>query len=96
MGLGNPRAIRALLRLLRLENPHLVFLMETRLSEHEMEKVRIKCGFACGIMVGCKGSGKERSGGLALMWNDQINISIISFSLNHIHGRVEDENGGDP
>jgi hypothetical protein len=28
--------------------------------------------------------------------NDQLNISIISFSLNHIHGRVEDENGGDP
>jgi hypothetical protein len=44
-GLGSLRAVRALLRLTRLENPQLVFLMETRLKIDEMERIRSKCGF---------------------------------------------------
>jgi len=79
------------LRLIKLENPQILFLMETKLSENEMEKVIIRCGYSCGLSVGCLGQGRERAGGLSLMWNDNLGISITSFSLNHIHRKVEDE-----
>jgi hypothetical protein len=65
--------------------------METRLSENEMEKVRLSCGFSFGLLVGCSGEGREWAGGLALLWNDTLKISITSFSLNHIHGKVGDD-----
>jgi hypothetical protein len=90
-GLGNPRAVRALLRLNRLENPHLVFLTETRLKDCEMVKIRLQCGFNSGLFVSCAGQGKERAGGTALMWNDDLKVSITSYSLNHIWGSIEDE-----
>jgi exonuclease III len=77
-GLGNPRAIRALLRVNRIQNPQVVFLMETRLKSDEMERVRINCGFSSGLFVPCDGFGKERAGGIALMWMDSVNLSIMS------------------
>ncbi|GAU39667.1 hypothetical protein TSUD_60340 [Trifolium subterraneum] len=61
-----------------------------------MIRIKHRCGFSYGIAVGCSGEGRERAGGVALFWNDQFNISILSFSLNHIHGRIEGENGGEP
>ncbi|WJX74258.1 hypothetical protein P8452_57931 [Trifolium repens] len=61
-----------------------------------MERIKHRCSFSCGIAVGCSGVGRERAGGVALLWNDQINISILSFSLNHIHGKVEGEHGAEP
>ncbi|KAK2376763.1 hypothetical protein QL285_077521 [Trifolium repens] len=93
-GLGNPSAVRALLRLIRIENPQVVFLMETRLKEDEMERIKFKCGFNSGISVACTGSGRERSGGIALFWNDQVTISTISYSVNHILCSCADGDGG--
>ncbi|CAJ2638124.1 unnamed protein product [Trifolium pratense] len=83
-GLGNPSAVRALLRLIRNENPQVVFLMETRLKEDEMEKIKRRCGFSFGISVDCMGSGRERAGGISLLWSDQVSLSVISYSINHI------------
>jgi hypothetical protein len=83
-----------LLRLIRIENPHLVFLMETRLKEGEMDRIRVRCGFNSGLFVSCAGLGKERSGGIALLWNEQLDFSILSYSLNHILGRVDDFDSG--
>jgi hypothetical protein len=83
-GLGNPRAVRALSRLIRLENPQVVFLMETRLKISEIVNLKYKWGFSCGLAVDCSGFGRERSGGLALFWKDHLDISIKSYSLNHI------------
>lgn len=60
------------------------------------QSIKRRCGFSCGIAVGCRGEGRERAGGVALLWNEQINISILSFSLNHIHSKVEGDNGDDP
>lgn len=50
-----------------MENPNLVFLMETRLKDFEMLRVKFKCGFVSGQTVECSGFGKERAGGLALL-----------------------------
>lgn len=60
--LGNPQAVRALSRLIRLENPHLVFIMETRLKEGEMDRIRQRCGFNSCLTVACNGNGRDRAG----------------------------------
>lgn len=93
-GLGSPRAVRALLRLILLENPHLVFLMETRLKEDVMLRIKVRHGFNSGLFVDCHGHGRERFSGLAPMWTDQVYITITSYSLKHIFGKAEDEESG--
>ncbi|MCI11577.1 hypothetical protein A2U01_0032678, partial [Trifolium medium] len=66
--------------------------METRLKSSEFDRIKYRCGFNSCLVVDCNGVGRERAGGLALMWNDESNISILSFSLNHICGSVADPN----
>lgn len=56
-GLGNPCAVRDLLRLIRLENLEMVFLMETRLKHEEVLNVKFKCGFKFCQIVDCMGNG---------------------------------------
>lgn len=94
-GLGNPRAVRALSRLIRVENPQLVFLMETRLKDNEMDRIRSRCGFNSCFSVACNGNGRDRAGGIALLWHDQVILTVKSFSLNHILCSLDDEVGGD-
>ncbi|PNX62262.1 hypothetical protein L195_g061067, partial [Trifolium pratense] len=90
-GLGSPRAVRALSRLTRVENPQIVFLMETRLKATEFENIRSKLGFKNCLSVDCSGFGRERAGGLALMWMEHLSVNISSYSINHIHGWCDDE-----
>lgn len=46
-------------------------------------------------MVDCAGEGRRRRGGLALLWRDDINIRVSSFSGNHIDVIIEDEKYGE-
>ena len=86
-GLGNPRAIRALCELVRKEVPHVMFLSETKLHESKLDTIRRKCS-----MTGCFGVNVEgMSGGLVIMWKDEINLKILNFSRNHIDMRVDME-----
>lgn len=84
MGLGNPRTVRALSRIKILKNPNMVFLMETKLKDLELEKIRVSCGFSNCPSVSCIGEERENAGGLALLWNNSLNIIITSYSPNHI------------
>ncbi|XP_021716609.1 uncharacterized protein LOC110684459 [Chenopodium quinoa] len=87
-GLGSTDAINALKRIVFLEIPHMVFLMETKLKAFEMEKIKYKIKFSSCFIVDCEGEGRRRRGGLALLWNNSIDVNIRSFSLNHIDARV--------
>lgn len=64
-GLGNPAAVRALKKLLRVQCPDVVFLMETKLSESDKkDKLSLLCGPLSNLfMVNCSISKKNRSGG---------------------------------
>ena len=86
-GLGNPRSVRALQDLVRRYNPKVVFLMETKAKNRRMERIRNRLGFANGLCVPCVG----RSGGLALIWNREVDIEIKSFSKNHIDAVVKEQ-----
>jgi exonuclease III len=86
-GLGNPTAVRELCRLCKVKKPNLVFLMETKLRQQKMEKIRIKIGFRNMFVVDCVG----RSGGLALFWKDEVGLEIQNYSRRHINAIVRSQ-----
>jgi hypothetical protein len=64
----------------------MVFLMETKLHGDKMEPICYKIGlpnmFVVDYMVG-------RSGGLALLWVEDVIVDIQNYSLRHINGIVK-------
>jgi len=81
-GLGNPAAVRALKKLLQSNCPDVMFLMETKLADTDTKaKANLFCDPLSNLfMVNCDLSAKNRSGGLALIWNQSVNINILSFN----------------
>jgi hypothetical protein len=69
--------------------------METRLKATELDNIRSKLGFKNCLSVDCVGFGRERAGGLAVMWMEHLNVNISSYSINHIHGWCDDEETGE-
>ena len=76
-GLGNPRAVIALKNLNKSWKPVFVFLCETLVNSNKLEEIKRVIGFSNCFCVDKDG----RSGGLALLWNNTISISILSYSL---------------
>ena len=60
--------------------------METKSNEDWMVMVRDKCGFKHGIFV----SSNDSSGGLAMLWKEEVKLHVQSFSLSHIDALVDD------
>ncbi|GLT55031.1 hypothetical protein SLA2020_281850 [Shorea laevis] len=85
-GLGNPRTIRNLCHLVEDKHPNILFLMETKLQRDKMSYVRGKLGFDNLFVVDCIG----RSGGLALFWNNSIELEIYNYSLRHINAIINE------
>jgi exonuclease III len=86
-GLGNLRAVLVLHNLVKTQEPKILFLMETKLDIRMMEFVRIKLRFKHCFMVPSLG----RSGGLALLWNDEVELYIHNYSINHIDAHVRSQ-----
>lgn len=66
------------------KRPDMVFLMETKMRNNRMEKVRLKLDFDNMFVVDCVG----RSGGLALLWTAEAGVTIQNFSRRHINAMV--------
>ena len=79
-GLGNPRAVHALQRLISSQDPTVVFLCETKSNSRHMEHLRFKLNFDYCFSVDSRGS----SGGLCVLWKDEIKLCLRSYSQNHI------------
>ena len=92
-GLGSPRAENALKGVVRVERPHFVFLSETKLKGREWETLKRKLNFKNFLGVDCRGEGRHRRGGLAMFWSDEINLTLLSCSLNHMDFRVDEGDG---
>ena len=93
-GLGNVPAINALKRIIFLEHPQLVFLSETRLKVHEMDRIKQKIKMKNVVAVDCVGEGRKRRGGVALLWGEEIDVSINNFSFNHIDAQITSDEQG--
>ena len=79
-GLGNPRTIRVLHFLVKTKCPHVLFLMETKQDAVMVDGIRRKLGYQIFFTIPKVGIG----GGLALLWDDTIDLVVKSFSNNHV------------
>ncbi|GMI81993.1 hypothetical protein HRI_001868600 [Hibiscus trionum] len=89
-GLGKPRTVGRVKQKLRVESPSIIFFMETKVNEKKMARIRSRCGFPNGIDVGAVG----RSGGLSMGWKSSCNVSLRSYSKNHIDVLINDDSDG--
>ncbi|KAH9770133.1 hypothetical protein KPL71_012275 [Citrus sinensis] len=87
-GLGNTRTFLAVKDILREHKPHILFVCETKLKQVQMSNMGKSLGFD-----NCFSVGRNRmGGGLALLWNYESDISIISYSNHHIDVVVSEVN----
>lgn len=82
-GLGVPLTVHVFKDLIRLLNPELIFLSETRSSITYMEELKANCN-RFGFVVDRVGL----SGGLALLWRKDTDVTLLSYSRNHIDVEV--------
>jgi hypothetical protein len=66
------------------KRPTILFLMETKVRNSTMQKIQTSLGFEGLLTVESIG----KSGGLALLWKDNREVSIQNFSLSHISAKV--------
>jgi hypothetical protein len=88
-GLGNQLTVYGLLELQRTEDPDILFLSETKLVGREMEFLRWKLNMPNMVVVDSVG----RSGGLALFWKREVDVSLRWKGRYHIDVDVTEENG---
>ena len=92
-GLRNLRSVNALKEVVRRKGPNIVFLMETKSNDEWMVVVRDKCGFKHGLFVSSNGS----SGGLAMLWKENVKLDIQTWvdggSMSHIDAWVDGGSG---
>ena len=86
-GLGNPCTVQELTRLVWVKAPSAVFLMETRSNEDFLEILRCNLQFSSKLVV----NSNKMGGGLALFWSSDLDVSIKSYSSNHIDAVINEE-----
>ncbi|KAL5542373.1 hypothetical protein UlMin_010083 [Ulmus minor] len=84
-GLGNPKAIHNLHRLVADEDPSLLFLCETKLVSGQCRNLKYTLGFEGCFVQDCLG----RQGGLMLLWKDPLKVEIKSCSAGHIDAIID-------
>ena len=87
-GLGTPRLVNALHEIVRQWDPNFVFLSETKLKKKAMERAKRKVGFVYGLVV----PKLDKSGGLAMLWKENINLEIMGYAGNFIDAIVTEAN----
>jgi exonuclease III len=86
-GLGNPWIVKNLHDLVKENKPTILFLMETRMKENEIDQVRRRIGFTYAFVV----PSRRRKGGLAMLWNASDDIEIKNYSISHINAVFRDD-----
>ena len=79
-GLGSSLTVQLLTDEAKSRNPALVFLVETKASPSRIKGLQRKLQLSQGISVPCDG----RSGGLAMLWREGVDVRFKSCSHSHI------------
>ena len=87
-GLGNQTAVDVLSHLVRERAPSVLFLMETKQSVEEMRRVQADLPYRCMVAI----PSIHRRGGLALLWKEDVDLYVQSYSPHHIDALIKDEN----
>ena len=61
---------------MRQWDPNFVFLSKTKLKKKAMERAKRKVGFVYGLVV----PKSNKSGGLAMLWKENINLEIMGYA----------------
>lgn len=77
--------MRILKKFVKDKFPQLVFLIETKCNKHKMEYIRRSLQFDNYFTVESIGA----NGGLALLWNQDVSLQILSFTRWHIHAIIQ-------
>lgn len=80
--IGNRSAVEVLADLVRKKDPIILFLMETKLTVHEMEPIKLELGFSSMLVS------EGRRGGLALLWKIDVVVDTQTYSPHHIDVQV--------
>ena len=80
-GLGNPYAVHALQSLISSQDPTVVFLCKTKSNARHMDHLLLKLNFDHIFSVDSRGSSR----GLYVLWKEEINLCLRSYSQNHIY-----------
>jgi exonuclease III len=87
--MGNGPAVRGLLALQKKEDPDVLFLCETKLGKKGIEKLRYTLRMPHVAFKECEG----KSGGLAMFWKREINLSLRGMDRMHIDVDITEEDG---
>ena len=79
-GLGNLRTGKELEVVIRAIDPSIVFIAETWADEVRLQEIKRNIEFDNLFFV----EKNNRGGGLALFWKNSIDLSVDSFSPNHV------------
>lgn len=66
--------------------------METKKPYSEINCVKDIAGLKNSFVIDYKGNGRNREGVLMIMWNDPVNLDILSWFDNYIHASMKVEN----
>ena len=88
-GLGNTRTFHELKDILQKHQPRIIFLCETKLEYGHMMNTGKRLGLDNCFAVCRSGMG----GGLAMLWNEDLDLEIASYSSHHIDAIVRGVDG---
>jgi exonuclease III len=89
-GLGQTRTVQELVQLVRTYRPNLVFISETRQNENKIKGLRGRLGLKNCITQ----KGKGKGAGIALFWDEHIEIKILSEGFRYFDLLVKDTLNG--
>lgn len=88
-GLGNSPAVRGLRDLVKVEEPDILFLSETKLDEKRMQRFRWMLGLTNMVVKKCEGQGR----GIAVLWRSGVNVPLRNYSRLHIDMEIKEVDG---
>jgi hypothetical protein len=85
-GLGQPRTVQELVRLVHTLSPKIVFISETRQQSNRVRNIKGRLASDNCFLV----DGRGKGGGLALYWDNSIKLNIVSYGMHHIDTLIWD------
>lgn len=88
-GLGNPRIVLKIGRLVQEKKLAIVFLMETKIENKQVVRIKLKLGLLNGLAIYLIGN----QGGFSLLWRHDIDLEIMNFMQHHVHSKISNDGG---
>lgn len=84
--MGTPVQLNTFQKIVKEEDPTLVFLIETKFDKSKMERIKRKLERHQGLVV----PSVKRVGGLALSWKSSMRVDVQTYSPHHIDAIVNE------